>query len=320
MHVPVALLQAQPDILVAGDLMLDRTTDGRVERISPEAPVPIVRVTGQRETLGGAGNVARNLAALGCLPTVLGFVGDDDTGLRIRALLGEAGFADRLTVIPGHVSVLKNRIVSQGQQLLRLDSELEAGALAGRALEGFQDGLMSAQAVVLSDYLKGALWDASRLIGMARAAGLPVVVDPKGTDFERYRGASLLTPNRAELRPVVGGWSDESELRQKAESLCERLALEALLLTRSEEGVSLYRPGSSPVHYPAVAREVFDVTGAGDTVVAVLAKGLAVGLSLEVAAGWANQAAGVVVGKRGTAVVEIAELAGLAPATALERA
>ena len=296
-------------ILVAGDLMLDRYWLGATERISPEAPVPVVHVNATEERPGGAGNVALNLSALGIVPALVGATGEDEAGWRLDQLLTEAGVDCHFQRRPGAATITKLRVISRNQQLIRLDFEdgfpgLEAADL----LPLYQPLLQGSSVVVLSDYAKGALRAPDRLIQAAREAGVPVLVDPKGRDFARYRGAHLITPNFSEFEAVAGPCADADELVRRGEALLNDCGIAALLVTRGAEGMSLIRPGQAPLHLPARAREVFDVTGAGDTVIALLAAGIAAGLELPQATALANLAAGIVVGKLGTATVSVAEM------------
>lgn len=295
-------------ILVVGDLMLDRYWFGDVQRISPEAPVPVVRVTHVEERLGGAANVAHNLATLGASVQLVGIVGDDEPGTSLERMARARGIDTAFFRAPGVPTTIKLRVIGRQQQLLRIDFERDpdASTLASK-LDAVRARVGGAQSLVLSDYGKGGLAQVAELIALARSAGKPVIVDPKGDDYERYRGATVLTPNRAELREVVGTWRDEADLAVRATRLRESLGLRYLLLTRSEEGMSLFGPEGA-LHVPAQAREVFDVSGAGDTVVAVLAASLAAGVDIEGAVRLANRAAGIVVGKLGTASVTPAEL------------
>lgn len=297
-------------VLVVGDVMLDRYWFGDVARISPEAPVPIVRVTRSDERLGGAANVALNLAVLGARAALIGVVGDDEPGRRIEALARESGIECRLARDATLPTTIKLRVIGRQQQLLRIDFEQAPGesALASK-LEAMRALLPQAQVLVLSDYGKGSLAQIETMVGEAAAAGKTVIVDPKGDDYRRYRGATMLTPNRAELREVVGGWRDEADLAQRAQALRADLAIRHLLLTRSEEGMTLFSDDGA-FHVPAQAREVYDVSGAGDTVVAVLAAMLAAGQSARDAVLLANRAGGIVVGKLGTATVTPGELFG----------
>lgn len=296
-------------VLIAGDLMLDRYWFGATQRISPEAPVPVVQVQGNEERPGGAGNVAANIASLGACATVLGVTGADPEADQLEATLAAHGIHCCLLRETGLATTTKLRVISRHQQLLRLDFEHPPAAFAVPALAQQFSGLLAAQdVVVLSDYAKGTLHDAPVLIAAARAAGKPVLVDPKGSDFSRYRGATLITPNLHEFETIVGPCADERELERKGEQLRADLQLDALLITRSEHGMSLLMQDSAPLHLPAAAREVFDVTGAGDTVIAVLAAALAAGQTLPQAAALANLAAGLVVGKLGAASVTPLEL------------
>jgi rfaE bifunctional protein kinase chain/domain len=295
-------------ILVAGDVMLDRYWFGEVNRISPEAPVPVVRIQKRDARLGGAANVARNAAALGAQVGLLGVVGGDEAGNQVADLLQESKVANYLQRDTGISTIIKLRVLGRQQQLLRVDfEEAPSDAVLRDKLSQFNALLDDFHVIVLSDYAKGSLVNVSAMIAEARAKGKIVLVDPKGDDFQRYRGASILTPNKAELRHIIGSWSSEEHLTEKAQTLREELALDALLLTRSEEGMSLYDAHGS-VHMPTHAREVFDVSGAGDTVIATLAAMLGAGMSLSEAVHLANRAGGIVVGKLGTATVSHAEL------------
>ncbi len=294
-------------VLVVGDIMIDRYWFGDVHRISPEAPVPVVHVSRSEDRLGGAANVARNAAALGAQITLMGVVGRDDVGDACVKLVEDAGIRSRLVrdTIP---TTVKMRVLGRQQQLLRVDFEATPTA---KALEEIRKNLRSQLAghdvVVLSDYAKGALAEVQILIEMAREAGLPVLVDPKGDDYTRYRGATLMSPNRSEMQDAVGRWRDEDDLQRRAQNLRESLGLEALLVTRSEQGMSLYS-AQGRYHVDAQAQEVFDVSGAGDTVLATVAVMRAAGLSWIDAVTWANRAASIVVGKLGTSIVTPEEL------------
>jgi len=297
-------------ILVVGDVMLDRYWQGPTSRISPEAPVPVVKVEQDELRPGGAANVALNAAALGSRVVLVGLVGDDAEAELLADRLAAHGVGSRFVPVPGSRTITKLRILSKHQQLIRLDFEDGFLSCDGSGiLSRFEAVLADAKVVVLSDYAKGVLRDAPALIGAARARGLPVVVDPKGSDFERYRGATLLTPNQSEFEAIVGRVVDDADLVAKGVALRDALDLEALLVTRSEKGMCLLQRGHAPVHLPTRAREVYDVTGAGDTVVAVLAAAMAAGESMYDAVALSNLAAGVVVGKVGTATVSPAELA-----------
>ena len=297
-------------ILVVGDVMLDRYWFGDVSRISPEAPVPVVKVGRNEERLGGAANVARNVAALGASCALLSVVGADEAGQALHKLLGAEKIDARLHEDSSVATTIKLRVIGRQQQLLRIDFETQPSheVLAAK-LEEFERLVNDCDVVVLSDYGKGGLLHISRMIERARALGKRVLVDPKGDDYLRYAGATLLTPNRAEFREVAGSWKSEGDFKAKAEALRKELKLEALLVTRSEEGMSLFREGQAD-HVAAQAREVYDVSGAGDTVIATLAVALAAGADYVEAMQLANKAGGIVVGKLGTAVVTPAELFG----------
>jgi rfaE bifunctional protein kinase chain/domain len=295
-------------VLVVGDVMLDRYWFGDVERISPEAPVPVVKIARTDERPGGAANVARNAAALGAQATLIGVVGDDEPGRSLERLLASEHVRTSLHRDATLPTTVKLRVIGRQQQLLRVDFETvpSAEALVAKFAD-YERALPQSDVVVVSDYGKGGLADIARMIERAHASGTPVLVDPKGEDYLRYRGATLLTPNRAEFREVAGRWRNEAELATKAQSLRSELALEALLITRSEEGMSLYTDAGAQ-HFPAQAREVYDVSGAGDTVIATIGALKAAGADLASAVSIANLAAGIVVGKLGTAVVHPDEL------------
>jgi rfaE bifunctional protein kinase chain/domain len=296
-------------ILVVGDVMLDRYWFGDVNRISPEAPVPVLKVDRVEERPGGAANVARNIAALGAQSTLLSVVGNDEAGACLEKLLNKHDNLTALLHRDNSIStIIKLRAIARHQQLLRIDFETPPSHEVLHAkLAEFHEQLPLADVVILSDYGKGGLAHIAEMIQSARAAGKPVLVDPKGDDYARYSGATLLTPNRSEFREVAGSWKSEAELNTKAEKLRTELQLEALLVTRSEDGMSLYL-ANEVVHEPAQSREVFDVSGAGDTVIATLAVMLASGADLSDAMRIANRAAGIVVGKLGTAVVSRDEI------------
>jgi len=297
-------------VLVVGDVMLDRYWFGEVSRISPEAPVPVVRVTGSEDRPGGAANVARNITALSGQAWLLSVVGADEAGSRLRELLQAEGVQAFLHTDATISTIIKLRVIGRQQQLLRIDFETPPShEILAAKLADYERMLSECDVVVLSDYGKGGLMHIERMIELARFASKPVLVDPKGDDYSRYRGATLLTPNRAEFREVAGSWRSEEELTQKAHALIHSLELDALLVTRSEEGMTLFRQGER-LHEPTQAREVFDVSGAGDTVIGTLALMLACGAPLEEAMRIANRAAGIVVGKLGTAVVHREELFG----------
>lgn len=295
-------------VLVVGDVMLDRYWFGDVDRISPEAPVPIVHVQREEYRLGGAANVALNVAALGARATLMSVVGADEPAQLLKGLVSQAGIETLLREEPGLSTTVKLRISGRSQQLLRVDFERRPAARTVSALtDDFAAVIGRYDVVVMSDYGKGGLEEVATKISHARALGIPVFVDPKGSDYGSYRGASVITPNRGELAQVVGPWRDEDELVQRVERLREDLALEAVLLTRSEEGMSLF-DAQGELRVPAQAREVFDVTGAGDTSIAVLATLVGAGLPLRDAVPFANRAGGLVVGRFGTASVSADEL------------
>jgi rfaE bifunctional protein kinase chain/domain len=292
---------------VVGDVMLDRYWFGDVTRISPEAPVPVVRFRRQEERLGGAANVANNCAALGARTRLLSVTGADEAGERIGQLAARAGIEASLHRDPRIPTTVKLRVLSK-QQLLRIDFETApSGEVLASKLADFRAALPSCDVVILSDYGKGGLAHIAKMIGLARAAGKRVLVDPKGDDWSRYKGAHMVTPNRKEFAEVVGIWKDEADLERRARRLRARLRLEALLVTRGDEGMSLYTD-KAPLHVKAEAREVYDVSGAGDTVIATLATMLAAGVRLEQAVRLANRAGAIKVAKLGTAVVTRREL------------
>ena len=300
---------SQVRLLVVGDVMLDRYWFGEVNRISPEAPVPVVKVERQEERLGGAANVARNAASLGATTALLSVVGDDDAGRSLGRLLEEGLIDAGLHVDRDIDTIVKLRVIGRQQQLLRIDFETPPShEILQAKLADFERRIADADVVILSDYGKGGLTHIAEMIRIARAAAKPVLVDPKGDEWEKYAGATVITPNRSELREVVGRWSSEADLIAKSQKLRAELGLEALLVTRSEEGMTLFADGETH-HQAAQAREVFDVSGAGDTVIATLAVMIAAGADWAEAIRVANVAAGIVVGKLGTAVVTRQELA-----------
>ena len=295
-------------LLVVGDVMLDRYWFGDTGRISPEAPVPVVQVEKIDERLGGAANVARNASALGAQTTILGVVGADEAGKRVEQLLLESGVQSQLQTDGNVPTTVKLRVIARQQQLIRLDFEEAPSQISLDAkLKRFKSLLPNIDIVILSDYGKGALEQVSAMIELANASKKLVLVDPKGDAYDKYKGATVLTPNRSELRQVVGQWSSEDDLTLRAQSLRKNLGLGALLLTRSEEGMTLFTDKGTE-HVRAQAREVFDVSGAGDTVIAALAVAMGAGWSLERAMALANRAGGIVVGKLGTATVSAEEL------------
>jgi rfaE bifunctional protein kinase chain/domain len=295
-------------LLVVGDVMLDRYWFGDVSRISPEAPVPVVRIEKREERLGGAANVARNAAALGAHCGLLGVVGNDEAGDSVEQILRESSIQSFLKRDSAISTIIKLRVIGRQQQMVRIDfEEAPTETVLRDKLTQFKALLPDYDVIVLSDYNKGSLVNVAEMIRLARAAGKTVMVDPKGDDFSPYRGATMLTPNKSELKRIVGSWHSEEQLTAKAQGLREELGLQALLLTRSEEGMSLYT-ADEIVHVPADAREVFDVSGAGDTVIATMAAMLGAGSPLAEALATANRAGGIVVGKLGTATVTRDEL------------
>ena len=290
------------------DAMLDRYWFGDADRVSPEAPVPVVRISRTEERLGGAANVAVNIASVGASSSLLCVVGNDEPGHTLERFAREAGITPHLQFDNSLATTVKLRIVARQQQMLRCDFEaLPAQEVLNQHLDRFRSLLAQHDVLVLSDYGKGGLSHIVRMIEMANEAGIPILVDPKGDDYARYTGATILTPNRSELRQVVGAWNSEEELTAKAQGLRESLGLRYLLLTRSEEGMTLYHEGGQ-LTVPTQAREVYDVSGAGDTVIAILATMLATGANIEEAVRTANRAGGIVVGKLGTATVSFEEL------------
>lgn len=296
-------------MLVIGDVMLDRYWFGDASRISPEAPVPVVLFKSERESAGGAANVARNCAALGARTRLLSVVGDDAEGAALKRILLKDGIQVNIHQDKSIRTTQKLRVIGGRQhQLLRIDFETNPSKEVLKAkLDDFRANLPDCNAVILSDYGKGGLTHIKRMIEWARQAGKRVFVDPKGEDYSRYAGAHVMTPNRAELRQIVGGWKGEADLERRAQKLRRKLGLEALLLTRGEEGMSLYRQGRV-FHVKAEKHEVYDVSGAGDTVIAVLATMIACGVPMEQAVRVANRAAGIKVMKFGTAAVTRSEL------------
>ena len=296
-------------ILVAGDLMLDRYWTGSTNRISPEAPVPVVKVGSDDDRLGGAANVALNLASLGCNVSLHGITGNDATAAKLTQLAEEAGLGCFFDQNPDVTTITKLRVISRHQQLIRMDFEDSYAALNKSVLlRDFETNLDSCSAVVLSDYGKGSLSECQKMIQMVRAKNIPVLVDPKGTDFERYQGATLVTPNLSEFELVVGHCESDQELLSKGDSLRKKFAWRALLITLGERGMALIEEGQAPLLVPTQARDVFDVTGAGDTVIATLAASIGAGTDLALATRIANLAAGIVVGKLGTATTSLDEL------------
>lgn len=295
-------------VLVVGDSMLDQYWFGDVDRVSPEAPVPVVVVKREEHRLGGAANVALNIATLGGAPTLLSVVGPDDAADRMRIMLNQNAVAHDLRADATVSTTVKLRISGRSQQLLRVDFENRPSETTlDMLLDALTDQLNKHSVVVFSDYGKGSLALVERKVAIAREAGCKVLIDPKGSEWAAYRGSSLITPNRSELAKVVGQWRDEEDLRQRAQALRERLSLGSLLVTRSEEGMTLF-DDNGHLDVPTQAREVFDVTGAGDTVIATMAALLAGGATIREAVPYANLAGGIVVGKFGTSAVTAEEL------------
>ncbi|MCD2526511.1 MULTISPECIES: bifunctional D-glycero-beta-D-manno-heptose-7-phosphate kinase/D-glycero-beta-D-manno-heptose 1-phosphate adenylyltransferase HldE [Providencia] len=299
----------QAGVLVVGDVMLDRYWHGPANRISPEAPVPVVKVTMVEERPGGAANVAMNIASLGANSRLVGLTGVDDAAKALTENLNAVQVRCDFVAIPTHPTITKLRVLSRNQQLIRLDFEegFENVDVAP-VLERIEQALPHIGALVLSDYAKGALTHVEKMIALANKANVPVLIDPKGNNFERYRGATLLTPNMSEFEAIVGPCKNNQDVEEKGMKLLHSLELKALLITRSEQGMSLIRRDEAPLHLPTQAQEVFDVTGAGDTVIGVLAASIASGRPLHEACALANAAAGVVVGKLGTSTVSPIEL------------
>ncbi|AZI14047.1 bifunctional D-glycero-beta-D-manno-heptose-7-phosphate kinase/D-glycero-beta-D-manno-heptose 1-phosphate adenylyltransferase HldE [Avibacterium paragallinarum] len=299
----------QAKVLVLGDVMLDRYWFGATNRISPEAPVPVVRVQENEERAGGAANVAMNIASLNVPVQLLGLTGQDEAGAALSSMLEKQGIDCNFVQLVSHPTITKLRVLSRHQQLLRLDFEEDFhNVQSDELLAKLQSAVQNFGALILSDYGKGTLNAVQSMIQIARQANVPVLIDPKGTDFERYRGATLLTPNMSEFEAVVGKCQNEEDIVEKGLKLIREIELKALLVTRSEKGMTLLRPEQPPFHLPTEAKEVFDVTGAGDTVISVLATALADGRSFEEACYLANVAAGIVVGKLGTSTVSNVEL------------
>ena len=299
---------AQAKVLVVGDVMLDRYWYGAVDRISPEAPVPVVRITREENRLGGCANVAFNAVSVGAQASLLSVVGDDEASHLLQDLIAKSGITPYFGRDAQLKTTVKLRVIGRQQQLLRVDFEnTPQNEVLSSQTQQFMQLLPDHPVVLFSDYGKGGLAHVTDMIAAARKANKGVLIDPKGSDFSRYAGATCITPNRAELQQVVGGWNSEEELSTKAHNLRKQLQLDAVLLTRSEEGMTLF-DAQGVAHIAAQAREVFDVTGAGDTVIAALAALVAAGMSLREAMPWANRAGGVVVGKFGTATVSYEEL------------
>ena len=295
-------------VLVVGDVMLDRYWYGTVERISPEAPVPVVRVEREEERNGGAANVAYNVVTLGAHASLLTVVGADEASHKLEKLVAQTGIRTYFSRDADLKTTVKLRVIGRQQQLLRLDFEnTPKNEILASQTTTFESLLPSHNAVLFSDYGKGGLAHIPDMIRRARAQSVPILVDPKGSDYTRYRNATVITPNRAEMQQVVGAWGNEADLREKAHNLRQQLGLDAVLLTRSEEGMTLF-DAAGELHVSAQAREVFDVTGAGDTVIATMATQVGAGLTMRQAMPLANRAGGIVVGKFGTATVSFQEL------------
>ena len=308
---------SQARLLVVGDVMLDSYWQGSTSRISPEAPVPVVLVNQEDVRVGGAGNVATNASVLGATTRLLGLAGEDAAADQIESLLAKCGVSCRLQRVAGSKTITKLRVLSRHQQLIRLDFEDQFPNWKGDLLHAdFVAQLDNVDIVVLSDYAKGALRQSAAMVAAATLVGKPVIVDPKGVDFERYRGATVITPNLSEFEAVVGRCEDDSEIERRGIDLREALNFDAALITRSEKGMTLLARGQAPLHLPTHAQEVFDVTGAGDTVVATLAVCIASGMPLSNAVFLANVAAGIVVAKLGTSTVSQDELRGALRANA----
>ena len=295
-------------VLIVGDVMLDRYWHGSVDRISPEAPVPVVRISDRYDRLGGAANVALNVKTLGASATLMTMLGNDEAAVALQQLLSSQGIETEVGRDDRMQTIVKLRVIGRSQQLLRIDFENEPDhEVLAAMLHRFEQVLPDHDLVLFSDYGKGGLAHIPRMIELARQAGKAVLVDPKGADYDRYAGATVITPNRSELAQAAGGWRDEDELERKVSDMRTRLQLQHVLLTRSEEGMSLF-DDHGVSHVSAQAREVFDVTGAGDTVIAVLAVLMASGMPIRDAVPHANRAGGIVVGKFGTATVSYEEL------------
>jgi len=299
---------AKAKVLVVGDVMLDRYWYGAVDRISPEAPVPVVRITREENRLGGCANVAFNAVSVGAQASLLSVVGDDEASHLLQDLIAKSGITPYFGRDAQLKTTVKLRVIGRQQQLLRVDFEnTPQNEVLSSQTQQFMQLVPDHPVVLFSDYGKGGLAHVTDMIAAARKANKAVLIDPKGSDFSRYAGTTCITPNRAEFQQVVGGWNSEEELSAKAHNLRKQLQLDAVLLTRSEEGMTLF-DAQGAAHIAAQAREVFDVTGAGDTVIATLAALVAAGMSLREAMPWANRAGGVVVGKFGTATVSYEEL------------
>lgn len=308
-HLPLTLPDfKKASILVVGDVMLDRYWFGDTSRISPEAPVPVVKINNIDHRPGGAGNVALNIAALGCKITLLGVLGQDEAGAILKQQLDAAGVSSEFCISQNNATIIKLRVISKHQQLIRLDFEERLRNINSLELNNkYQALLPQTDMVVISDYNKGTLTDPQLFIQAARDAKVPVLVDPKGSQFDIYRGATIITPNFKEFEAVVGVCRNEQEIIEKAQNLIDEFEIKKLLVTRGENGMTLVS-NEAVHHFPAFAREIFDVTGAGDTVIGTLGAGLAAGADFEMAASLANLAASLVVGKFGAATISVPEL------------
>jgi rfaE bifunctional protein kinase chain/domain len=293
-------------VLVVGDLMLDRYWKGEVTRISPEAPVPVVRITNQTDKLGGAANVALNLSFLNITPILIGVVGPDEAGEILRKLIAQEKIKDCVIEDKNAVTTIKLRVVNKQQQLIRLD--IEDYVFCDAVTDKFKEVLPDVDLVIISDYAKGCVSNVKELIHLARKKKIPILVDPKGNDYIRYSGATMITPNKTEFTQIVGETKSEEEFYKAAHNLREKLNIDYLLVTRSEEGMTLFSKNNSVLHIEAKTKEVFDVSGAGDTVISTIAATMASGMSVEKAVKLSNKAAGIVVGKYGTAAVRYDEL------------
>ena len=298
-------------ILVIGDIMIDDYVYGEINRISPEAPVPVVKIDRIEERLGGAANVARNVASVGVKSVLVSVLGKDEAANSMKVLLDSSGIENRIKEDPNLITTIKTRIVGRQQQLIRLDFEEEPkGEVLAASIKEFESVVTECDVVILSDYGKGGLKHIKKMIQIANSLGIPVVVDPKGDDFSRYEGAKIITPNRDELFKATGIKEDDVFLQKKVSEVCKENSIDSLLLTLSEKGMTLFDNKDGEFHVPALAQEVYDVSGAGDTVIAILGVMLAAGESLQDSVSWANKAAGLVVAKLGTAVVSSDELFG----------
>lgn len=300
---------SQAKVLVVGDIMLDRYWNGPTQRISPEAPVPVVKVSQSEDRPGGAANVALNIASLGGVVALTGITGADEAAETLKTHLSAMKIDCQFDSQAEKPTITKLRVLSRNQQLIRLDFEESLANLNKKQLEDIvEQQITSHDVILISDYDKGTLSNVETLIAIAKRNNVPVLVDPKGSDFGKYRGATLLTPNMSEFEAVVGECDSENEVVEKGQQLLNQLDLDAMLVTRSEHGMTLLRKDHEEFHLPTQAKEVYDVTGAGDTVIATLALAIAAGADLPQASAMANTAAGIVVGKLGTSTVSEAEL------------